>query len=520
MERIFYVTTPIYYPNAVPHIGTAYTTIAADVLTRFRRICGEEAYFLTGTDEHAQKVQEAAKGEGVSAREYVDRIVLAFKEVWRGLSIEYDDFIRTTENRHIKVAQSVFQTLLERGKIYKGYYEGWYCVPCESFWLESQLTATPDGKKLCPNGECGRPVGWVKDEEYFFKLSEYQEPLLAYYKAHQDFVRPRSRFNEVVSFVERGLQDICVSRKGMKWGIQVPGDPEFVIYVWIDALTNYITAAGYLSDEKRMRSLWPASLHLVGKDILRFHAVIWPAMLMALGLDLPEKVFANGWLVIGGEKISKSRGVKRNLVELIEEYGSDPLRYFLLREGSFGQDFEFSEEALIRRLNTDLADDLGNLVHRTLSMLERYRNGKVEKPSSLFQDADEGVIGEVNALPGSLRREMDELAFHEALQEIWKVVVSLNRYVEITQPWNLNKEKKEERLSQVMYVLCEGLAALAVLLYPFIPVSAQNIWEQLGLQGQVREQRLDRIQWGAHAEFQCKKGTPLFPKKEAASLEG
>jgi methionyl-tRNA synthetase len=510
--KIFYITTPIYYPNGIPHVGTAYTTIAADILARWHRMKDGKAFFLTGTDEHGQKVEKAAKAKNLSVQDHVDGIVKIFQEAWSRLFIQYDDFIRTTQKRHVELVEKIFASLLQKGEIYKGFYEGWYCVSCETFWLESQLV-----EMKCPNAECRRPVEWIKEEEYFFRLSAYQERLLHYFNTHPTFVLPQTRYNEVKSLVAGGLQDVCVSRKGLRWGIPVPGDPERSIYVWIDALTNYITAIDYLRDENRFYALWPADVHLVGKDILRFHAVIWPALLMALEIPLPKMIFVHGWLTIGGAKISKSRGEYKNLMELLEAYGADPLRYFLMREAAFGEDLDFSEEGIIRRLNTDLANDLGNLVHRVLSMIQRYFDGKIPsyqeenlKKDDLFQRDANHIISELEEL-------FSRLAFREALMVIFQEISLGNKYVDEMAPWKLKKENNEAKLGLVLYSLAEHLRKIALLLAPFLPQTAQAMWEQIGLKGSIHEQPLSSlVSHPLKPGMLIGKPVPLFQKVETA----
>lgn len=509
MQKTFYITTPIYYPNGIPHVGTAYTTIAADILTRWHKLKGRDAFLLTGTDEHGQKVEQAAKAKNVPVQIYVDEIASFFKEVWQSLQIEYNAFIRTTEKRHIQTVVKIFETLKQQGDIYKNYYEGWYCVSCETFWLQSQLI-----EKRCPNSECQRPVEWIKEEDYFFKLSTYQEKLLQHYEKHPGFVRPESRLNEVVSFVKKGLQDVCVSRKGLGWGIAVPEDPQRSIYVWIDALINYLTAIDFLENSQRFHQLWPADIHLVGKDILRFHAVIWPAMLMALQLPLPKKIFANGWLTMGGSKISKSRGGHRNLRELLDLYGSDPIRYFLMREASFGLDLDFSEEGIIRRLNTDLANDLGNLVQRVLAMIHLYKEGKIPTPGKTGK-IDEDLQHAFEKLPSQIDEKLENLDFREALTSILDRVVAANRYVDESAPWKLKKEGDEERLSTVLYSLGQTIYMLSLLLSPFLPESSEKIWKQLNLPESVHGQTLQECRWGALSPgHEISRPTPLFKKVE------
>lgn len=509
MGKTFYVTTPIYYPNGIPHVGTAYTTIAADILARWHRLNDGRAFLLTGTDEHGQKVAQAAAAKNMPVETYVAEIADNFKEAWKRLDIQYDDFIRTTESRHTQVAAKIFEALRDKGDIYKGDYAGWYCVSCETFWPETQLV---EGK--CPNAECQRPVEWLKEDEYFFKLSAYQQKLLAHYESHPNFIQPKTRYNEVVSFASMGLQDVCVSRKGLKWGIPVPGDPGSSIYVWIDALSNYLSAIGYLSKPEQFNRLWPADVHLVGKDILRFHAVIWPAMLMALDLPLPQKIFANGWLTMGGSKISKSRGGHRNLMELLDEYGADPIRYFLMREAAFGLDLDFSEDGIVRRLNTDLANDLGNLAQRVLSMIHRYFDGKIPQPQTAAA-ADTALHLAAEELPSKITTHLEALAFREALDVIFGCAVLGNKYVDESAPWTLKKEGQEDRLAAILYNLAELLRILALALSPFLPKSAAVLWKQLALPGDVAQQNRSAFAWGGlKPGTDIPKPVPLFQKIE------
>jgi len=509
-KEFFYLTTPIYYPNAAPHIGTAYTTIVADCLTRFQRLLGVKAYFLTGTDEHGQKIEKAAAEKGITPQAHVDEMFSAFKQVWERLEIANDDFIRTTEERHETGVVKIFQQLKDRGLIFKDTYEGWYCVADETFWTQAQVV---EGK--CPNPECGREVVWMKEEGYFFKLSRFQNKLLEYLDQHPDFIQPQSRFNETYSFIKRGLQDLCVSRKGLKWGVPIPGDEEHSIYVWIDALSNYLTAIGYPDRENYLR-YWPADVQLVGKDILRFHAIIWPALLMALELPLPKIIYAHGWIVSRGEKISKSRGA-RNINEMIKDFSADAIRYFLLKQAPFGQDMEYSEEALVDRYNKELGNELGNLLNRTLTMLENYFGGLV--PEKQTATELETQLENLEFKNRELYREhFSALRFREALAALWEIVVELNTYAEKTSPWKLAKDpSNRERLQTILYSLSEGIRQVVVMVYPIIPVSAQKMWEQLGMEGSLEQLRWEALSADPlKAGKPVKKGMPVFPRLEIA----
>lgn len=508
-QKTFYVTTPIYYVNDVPHIGHAYTTIAADVLARYRRLVGDEVYFLTGTDEHGQKVERAARERGESPQSLADRVMARFKELWDRLQISHDDFIRTTEPRHKAAVAAFFQKIYDNGDIYLGDYEGWYCTPCETFLTEMQLV---EGK--CP--DCGRPTERVKEPSLFFRMSRYQEPLLRHIEAHEEFIQPVSRRNEILSFVQGGLRDLSISRTSFRWGIPAPGFDGHVIYVWVDALTNYVSALGYPGGEAFQR-FWPAGVHLVGKDILRFHTVYWPTMLMAAGLPLPKKVFAHGWWTVEGRKMSKSL---QNVVEphrLIDRYGADALRYFLLREVSFGLDGDFSHQALIQRINSDLANDLGNLFSRSLAMLQRYFQGRVPTPDP----SSAGYGGELRRRGIGLREEveadLEELAFHRALTRIWELINAANKYIDEMAPWKLAKRpERAGELSAVLYNLAETLRVVALLVAPFMPQTAEEMWQQLGQEGSIWDQRLDlRREWGQlQPGVQTRPGKQLFPRIE------
>ncbi|MCL6451547.1 MAG: methionine--tRNA ligase [Acetobacteraceae bacterium] len=513
----FYLTTPIYYPDADLHIGHAYTTVVADAIARFHRARGREVFFLTGTDEHGQKVQRTALRAGRSPQEFVDGMVRGIQALWGRLGISYDDFIRTTEPRHIRVVQAVFQRLYEQGDIFKAQYQGWYCSPCEAFWLERQLR---EGK--CP--DCGRPVELVSEESYFFRVSKYADRLLKHIEQHPDFIQPPSRRNEMISFIKGGLEDLCVSRTTFDWGVPVPFDPGHVVYVWFDALINYISALGCLDPGpggERFRRYWPADLHLVGKEIVRFHTVVWPIMLMAAGFELPRQVYGHGWLVLQGEKISKSRGNVIDPNVLMDRYGTDAIRYFLLREIAFGCDGTYSESALVQRLNSDLANDLGNLLYRTLTMIEKFSGGEVPEPGP-----EEAVDAEVRALAleavTAAAARMEGLEVSAALGELWRLVSRCNKYIDEMAPWALARAGRRERLGRVLYVLAECLRILAVALTPFLVSTPEKMWEQLGLPGRVREQGWDAaLKWGG-VPFGSKvrRGPPLFPRVEFEAQAG
>lgn len=512
VQERFYVTTPIYYPSDRLHIGHAYTTTVADSLARWHRFAGREVLFVTGSDEHGQKIQRAAQAKGVTPQEYVDEIVASFKHLWEKLNIKYDDFVRTTSERHHQAVQAVFQKIYDKGDIYKSAYEGWYCTPCETFWLESRLV---EGN--CP--DCGRPVELVEEESYFFKLSKYADRLLQYIEKHPEFIQPESRRNEMVNFIKSGLEDLCVSRTTFDWGIPVPIDGKHVIYVWFDALTNYITALGYPEPNELLDKWWPADLHLVGKEIMRFHTIIWPIMLMALDLPIPKTVFGHGWLLFDSDKMSKSKGNVVDPLELIAEFGVDPIRYFLLREVSFGQDGNFSRRALIERTNADLANDLGNLLNRTLSMLNRYYDGVVPEPQGEYGELDQ----ELRELAGGLGSEVDalikELKLNEALIKIWKLVGRANKYIDERAPWNLAKLEDKSELSIVMYNLIETLRIVALLVKSFLPETGEKIWAQLGLTD-LGEKTLQDAVWGQLAAgTQTAKGDPIFPRIELEKEE-
>ena len=509
-KNTFYITTPIYYVNDVPHIGHAYTTIIADAISRYKKLLGKDVFFLTGTDEHGQKVEKAAQEKGLKPIELADQMVVRFQDLWKALNIDYDFFIRTTQPIHKENIQKIFKKLKDKGDIYKGIYEGWYCDSTEHF-LDEDVPLEEGGFKICP--ECGTKAFIVSEECYFFKLSAYQKPLLDFYAQKPTFVRPRSRMNEVVSFVKQGLKDISITRTTVEWGVPVPDDPKHTIYVWFDALHNYVTGIGYDWDRPHFEKFWPADVHLIGKDILRFHAIFWPAFLMASGFPLPQTVFGHGWWLKDEAKMSKSKGNVLDPHLILETFGPDPLRYFLLREIPIGLDGNFSHEGFIHRVNSDLANDLGNLVQRTLTMVHSYFGGKIEEMDK-EEKADKALREEFENSKEKIIRFYEDYALNRALEEIWFFISTVNKYLADNEPWKLARdESQKKRLGRILYQAAAALRVISYLLFPVIPVSSEKIWDFLGEEKSIEDESLSELKFKNLKLGQAmKEPKPLFPR--------
>lgn len=509
-KKPFYITTPIYYPSAKLHIGHAYCTTLADTIARFKRLAGYDVFFLTGSDEHGQKIQQTAEEAGVTPIQYVDKIVASFQHLWKQLGISNDDFIRTTQERHQRVVQEIFRRIYEKGDIYKGSYKGLYCTPCESYWTEHQL----DENGCCP--DCHRPVQEVSEEAYFFKISKYADRLLDFIEKNPDFLQPVSRRNEMINFIKQGLEDLCISRTSFDWGIPVPMDEKHVVYVWFDALSNYLTPIGFLDDKEKFEKYWPAGLHLVGKEIVRFHTIIWPCILMALELPLPQKVYGHGWLIVEGDKMSKSKGNVVDPLALIDEFGADAIRYFLLREINLGQDGNFSRDALIARINSDLANDLGNLLHRTLNMIGKFQQGVLLAPQG-ESEFDASLKADAMETVSFFEKGMENMELSESIKKVWAFISRANKYIDETAPWVLAKDpEKKQVLANTMYNLAESLRIISILISPYMPTTAERIWKQLNQEGEFSEVQLsEAYAWGSIPDGHAV-GEPeqLFPRIE------
>lgn len=514
-KKSFYITTPIYYPSAKLHIGHTYSTTIADTMARFKRLAGYDVFFLTGSDEHGQKIQRAAEAKGVTPIEYTNEIVAGFQNLWSKLNISNDDFIRTTQKRHEDVVQALFQKAYDKGDIYKTTYEGWYCTPCETYWTEQKLGE----EHTCP--DCHRPVERLKEESYFFRMSNYADRWLKFIEENPNFIQPESRRNEMIQFVKQGLEDLSVSRTSFDWGIKVPFDKKHVVYVWFDALANYLTAIGYLDDKEKFEKFWPADVHLVGKEIVRFHSIIWPIILMSLELPLPKQVYGHGWLIVDGTKMSKSLGNVIDPIPLIETYGSDAVRYYLLSEIHLGNDGNFTLPGFIQRINSDLANDLGNLLHRTLSMIEKYHGGVIKGDLEAAEIDVELKEFAKNAL-AKYEESMEKMDINNGIKALWSLISRANKYIDETMPWVLAKdEKSANRLATVMYNLTEVLREVAICAAPIIPTAAAEIWKQLGLENFAAMTLADAKEWGKMpVGTEVKKGNPIFPRYEIPKEEG
>jgi len=514
MEK-FYVTTPIYYVNSEPHIGSAYTTIVADVVARYKRMRGYDVFFLTGTDEHGQKVMQSAKAKNMSPKEYVDILSDKFRTLWKEMGLTYNHFIRTTDEEHEKTVQKIVSRLIENGDVYKGKYTGWYCISCEAFFNEED-TKLENGIRVCP--DCGKELKWVEEENYFFRLSEYTDKILDFYEKNPDFVVPEFRKNEMLSILRSGLKDLSITRTTFDWGIPVKEDPQHVIYVWVDALINYISALGWAENDDNFKKYWPADLHLIGKEINRFHSIIWPAILMSAGIPLPKKVLAHGWLTVNGEKISKSKGNAIDPRILMNAYGKDVIRYYLLRDINFGKDGDFSEENLIVRYNSDLANDLSNLVHRTLSMLEKYFDGVIPE-NKISEDVDNQLLEIVANGRKKYFELTDSYSFTQALESLWEIIRFSNKYIDLTEPWKLGKDENfKDRLGSVMYNLTDSIRIIAILAYPVIPETSVKILEKLSLDfSHIKEE--NAVSGLLKSGSKTNKGEPVFVRIDPLNWE-
>ncbi|PLV56125.1 methionine--tRNA ligase [Thermotoga sp. SG1] len=510
----FYITTPIYYVNSEPHIGSAYTTIVADIIARYKRFMGYDVFFLTGTDEHGQKVLQAAQQTGKDPQKFCDELAEKFKQLWKELKITNDHFIRTTDEMHMKTVQEFVARMKENGDVYKGVYKGWYCVPCETFWNEDEVVKEGD-ERFCP--ECRRPVKWVEEENYFFRLSKYRDALLKHYEEHPDFVEPDFRRNEMLKILEGGLKDLSITRTSFKWGVPMKDDPEHVIYVWVDALINYVSAIGYGWNEEMFNKWWPADLHLIGKEINRFHSIIWPAMLMSVGLPLPEKVFAHGWLTVNGQKISKSLGNAIDPRFFVKQYGNDVVRYYLIRDIAFGKDGDFSEERLVHRLNSDLANDYGNLLHRITAMINKYFDGKIPSPAN-EEGPDSWLKERFFKTKNAYYDLMDSYKLTEALDRIWEFIADANKYFNDTKPWVLAKEGRSERLGTVLYNSLEAVFKVALMTLPVMPDTSQEVFRRVSFDEDPHKDHLET--WGVlRAGRSVHHGEPLFRKIDTKTFK-